>query len=88
MPFSWLLWWWFLSLLKRKIKSYRGEGRKHKSSYQGGSGRGCLGTCRQSFHPRPPDLLCPAVGQAEVLSGELWALDTGTLGWNAHSGPF
>lgn len=25
MPFSWLLWWWFLSSLKRKIKSYQGE---------------------------------------------------------------
>lgn len=44
MPFSWVLWWWFLSSLKRKIKSYQGEGCKHKSSLSRWGGWGQRGS--------------------------------------------
>ena len=76
MPFSWLLWWWFLSSLKRKIKSYQGEECKHKSSLSrwdgvGGSREGCRALSvdrqRQSFSQSSPSPSCAQSGHAHVL---------------------
>ena len=75
MPFSWLLWWWFLSSLKRKIKSYQGEGCKHKSSLSRWDGWGQRGGCgalsvdqeRQSFSQPSPSPSCAQAGHIHVL---------------------
>ena len=89
MPLSWLVWWWFLSLSKRKIKSYRGEGCKHKSSLSRGVGGG---GCRPPWPAEAtlqPVLARPSCTHvAQAPGGKVWALDTGHLGRNPDFGPF